>query len=207
MIALLGLPGSADRWRAAAWLALGAWFGFWVNPRSWPALHGPFRAAAIALGQAAAESDFVVDVVKAEGNGTRSVGLLMYNDRTADGDPLPTTADYEWRACAFCAGFRFPEYIGAAVTHRPTWAIPLALPIPIAWAWFRWVHRHGFSDSSWADATVATVYSEARAEDADRCVPRALAGMLTFRALLAIPSLLTIQLAAVILGIRLARSR
>lgn len=188
-------------------LALGAFLGFWVNPRSWPALHGPFRTVAIVLGTQAIESNGVEDAVKQESNGTVSRGLLMYNDVTADGDPLPATTDYEWRNCAFCSGFRYPQYIAAAVTHQPAWALVLSLPLPMSWAWFRWVHRHGYSSSSWAGAKVSEVYAEARAEDPNRSIPRSLLWMVGARLALLVPSILSIQLAAVALGVRLSTRR
>lgn len=117
----LGLPNTADRWRVALVLALGAMVGWVAHPGPVWLVASPWRWAALMLATARRESLYTASAVGDLGasSGT-SVGVLQFN--AAVGAPIN-------REDVFSSGYFSAGYFNRVAYRYPFKAALVRLPV------------------------------------------------------------------------------
>lgn len=129
MLYWLGLPSTFQKWGVWFSCSLGALLGYFLNPRIWLTLTGPFRWWSMISAMMAAESDYTAD---ASGDEGQSLGVLQFGSmHLADfvGSSALSSGEGDPRLSPFKSGFYSAKYVSSTLSNSFDWYWKMATPV------------------------------------------------------------------------------
>jgi hypothetical protein len=125
----LGLPSTAQKWGVWFSCSAGALLGYFLNPRIWLTLTGPFRWWSFISATMAQESNYTAD---ASGDDGASLGVLQFGDmHLAEfvGSSTLSSGSGDPRLSPFKSGFYSAKYVSSTLSNSLSWYWRVAVPV------------------------------------------------------------------------------